>query len=269
MKIPYEVTFLVYIIQKFCSSSPHTAKFKKKQKNIPFEFENSTGTSEHPGFFGEGIYKFHHQPHPSISSRKCSWKSLKSKASNWVDSLAIWLHFSWEKPIWEKDGKSDVGILCKQKHLYIIISSYIKLYISLCRYQSVSIYVYVNLYSNLQYINLCNPFLRHSAVVHKVHGAFSTRGRCQRRENLREKGITNESTSTMLSSVLTAKFLERPGKSSGGLKFQIPETPKLIYSIYIYIIIYYTLPETDTAPENGRLVFFWDGLCSGSKIFAS
>lgn len=88
-------------------------------------------------------------------------------------------------PIWEKDGKLDVGIFCKQKNLYII-SSYIKLYISLCRYQSVSINIYVNLYSNLQYINLCNPFLRHSAVVHKVHRVFSTRGRCQRRENLRE-----------------------------------------------------------------------------------
>ena len=36
--------------------------------------------------------------------------------------------------------------------------------------------------------------------------------------------------------------------------------------IYIYIYIHYTLPESDTAPENGRLVSFWDGLFSGAML---
>ena len=182
MKIPYEVTFLVYVIQKFCSSSPHTAKLKK---NIPFEFEKAQAplnilfvlVKEYTNF----TTNLTHQVHPENAPGNHWSPRPQIESTLWRSDCT-----SPGSPSWEKDGKSDVGILCKQKNLYII-SSYIKLYINLCRYQSVSIYIYVNLYSNFQYVNLCNPCLRHFAVVHKVHGAFSTRGRCQGRENLREK----------------------------------------------------------------------------------
>ncbi len=79
------------------------------------------------------------------------------------------------------------------------------MYVYIYIYMSIYIYTYIYININLQFINLFNPFLRHSAVVRKVHGAFSI---------------------SSLPICLTAEFLQRPGKSSGGLKFQIPETPK-------------------------------------------
>ena len=227
MKIPYEVTFLVYVIQKFCSSSPHTAKFKKHSIWV----WKGTGTTEHPVCFGEGIYKFHHQPHPSSSSRKCSWKSLKSKASNWVDSLAIWLHFSWIAKLGKGWEVRCWDSMQTEESIY-----HIELYKTIHQSMQISIgiYIYVNLYSNFQYVNLCNPCLRHFAVVHKVHGAFSTRGRCQGRENLRKKEARTKALRRCFHLCWLPSFCRGQEKVQAASN---SKSPKLRNS-YIYIYIY-------------------------------
>lgn len=89
MKIPYEVTFLVYIIQKFCSSSPHTAKFKKNKKTFHLslkipqapvnilvflvkEYTNFTTNLTHQ-FHPENAPGNHWSPRPQIESTL--WRS--------------------------------------------------------------------------------------------------------------------------------------------------------------------------------------------------